>query len=258
MNLKAIFDITKKGVIDNAPTILTALGAVGVISTAVLAVKATPIANDCILKDLEENGDYEDRWDKFSRVLKVTWRPYSTTAISAIGAIVCIAAAQRTNLRRQAAVIGAYTLSQETLREYREEAQEMLGRKKSQELDGNVAAKKTKKKPYKESNTVIIGNGEAIIYDAFSGRYLKGDIEMVRKAVNDFNQALIANSYASLNTFYELLGMEQTQMGEEFGFKDSALLDIEFDAHLDENNHPCLLMRYEVYPSRDYWKNPFR
>lgn len=258
MNIKAIFDITKKGVIDNAPTILTALGAVGVVSTAVLAAKAAPVANDCILKDREENGDYADRWDKFSRVLKVTWRPYSQTAISAISAIVCIAAAQKTNLRRQAALISAYTLSQDTLREYREEAQEIFGRKKSQELDGNVAAKKTKKDPSKESNTVIIGNGEAVIYDAFSGRYLKGDIEMVRKAVNDFNQLLIANSYASLNTFYELLGMEHTQMGEEFGFKDSALLDVEFDAHLDENNRPCLLMRYEVYPNRDYWKNPFR
>lgn len=258
MDLKSIFAITKKGVIDNAPTILSALGAVGVVSTAVLAAKATPQAKENLAEDIRKNGNYTGRRNKIARHIKSTWRPYAPAALSAISSIVCIAAAQRTNLRRQAALIGAYTVSQETLREYREEAKELLGIKKSQELNAKVAEKKTKDNPPNESNTIIFGNGEAIIYDAFSGRYLKGDIELVRKAVNDFNQVLIANSYASLNTFYEFLGLEPTQMGEEFGFKDGNLLDIEFDAHLNSENRPCLMMRYEVYPTKDYWKNPFR
>ena len=50
----------------NAPTILTCIGAAGVVTTTVMAVKATPKALE-ILKDAEEEkGEKLTKWEKIN------------------------------------------------------------------------------------------------------------------------------------------------------------------------------------------------
>ena len=257
MNIMQILTVAKRGVVDNAPGILTALGAVGVVSTAVLAAKATPIAHDCILEDLDENGDYKDRWDKVSRTLKVTWRPYSKTAISAISAIVCIAAAQKENLRRQAAMISAYSLSTEALRDYKEEVKSILGKNNAEKVDAGVAKKKMTKTSEEQGankQVIVAGSGETLCYDELSGRYFKSSIEKIRCAVNSFNQTLLRDGYAGLNDFYYLLGLPYITIGTELGWTAENFLDVAYTSVLDEDGVPALAINYSTQPIRKYWK----
>lgn len=242
MNIKALFTLAKKGIADNAPTILTALGAAGVVTTAVSAARAHVRA-----RDVSESASLKEH-------VKLTWKFYVPAVLSGAASITCIIAANQTHLRRHAALLGAYSIGQDTLLEYRQEIEDLLGKDKLERVDASVAERKTKKNPPSESNTVIMSSGDALIYDQFSGRYFRGDVEKVRKAVNDLNQIIIRDSYADLNTFYNLLDVEETQMGSEFGFTCENLFDVEFDAHLGPNGNPCLLLRYETYPVRDYWK----
>lgn len=62
----------------NASTILTCLGDVGVVATAVLAVKATPKAMRLINEAEEEKGKTLTRME----TVKATWKPYIPAVVT--------------------------------------------------------------------------------------------------------------------------------------------------------------------------------
>lgn len=256
MNIKLLTTLTKKFVIDNSPTILSAIGAMGVVSTAVLTAKAAPKAAIDVSNDILENGAPKTRMESAMRTIKITWRHYAPAVVSGISAIVCIAAAQKTNLKRQAALIGAYSVSNEAFKEYRERAEDLLGKKKSGELNSEILEKKLEKNPPTKTNVIVSSGGDMLCYDTFSGRYFKSDVETIRAAVNEFNKDLIVHSYASLNDFYGKLDIPFSVVGDELGWTVDKFLEVEFDSALAENNTPCLAIRYTVDPIRSYWKNP--
>ena len=257
MNLMHILTIAKRGVIDNAPVILTTLGAVGVVSTAVLAAKASPDATDAIIDDRTENGEYTDRWDKVARVTKVSWRFYMPAVISGASAILCIVSAQKENLRRQAAMMSAYSISTEALRDYKEEVKSLLGKNNAEKVDAGVAKKKMKKTSENQGQgkqIIVAGGGDTLCYDELSGRYFKSSIEKIRCAVNDFNQTLLRDGYAGLNDFYDLLGLSYITIGTELGWTADNFLDVSYTSVLDEEGNPALAINYSTQPIRKYWK----
>lgn len=259
MNAKLIFNIVRKSIGDNAPTILSALGAVGVVSTGVLAAKAAPAAKKEVDLDILNNGEPKTKLESAGRKIKVTWRLYAPAVVAGSCAIICIAMAQHENLKRQAALIGAYSISSEAFKDYREKAEEALGKKKSGEINSELAAEQTAKNPRTENNTVILSNGTSRIYDSYTMQYIEnGSLEAVRKAVNDYNQHLIAHGYADLNTFFDYVGFKNTIFGSEFGFKDNRLMEMDYDPYLDEDGRAGIMLRYIVTPMVAPWKNPMR
>ena len=77
----------------NASTILTCVGGVGVIATAVLAVKATPKAYERIEKAKKEKGE---ELTKFETV-KAAAHSYIPTVAVGVGTLVCIFGANALN-----------------------------------------------------------------------------------------------------------------------------------------------------------------
>ena len=76
-----------------SPTILTCIGAVGVVATAVLAVKATPKALEMVRADSRKNHDGDPYAATKVEVVKSCWKCYvpavatgAATVISAMGA----------------------------------------------------------------------------------------------------------------------------------------------------------------------------
>lgn len=256
MNAKLIFNIVRKSIGDNAPTILSALGAVGVVSTGVLAAKAAPEAKKEVDLDILNNGEPKTKLESAGRKIKVTWKLYAPAVIAGSCAIICIAMAQNENLKRQAALIGAYSISTEAFKDYREKAEEALGKKKSAMVNADISEQKIKDNPPSKNTVFVTSGGDTLCYDAFSGRYFRSDVESIRAAVNEFNKDLITHSYASLNDFYGKLEIPYSVVGEEMGWTVDKLLEVEFDSVLSEENQPCLALRYTVDPTRSYWKNP--
>ena len=99
----------------HSPEILTGIGIAGMVSSTVLAVKATPKA----LVLLEEARTNEDGTlgDKLTIVetVKVAWKPYVPAIAVGIASISCIIGASRVNYKRNAALATAYALSERTL-----------------------------------------------------------------------------------------------------------------------------------------------
>ena len=105
--MNKIGQITKNlgGVISkNSPHILTGIGCAGVVSTAVLAVKATPKAT--IILEKEEEYRERKRLQSLTKMekVKLTWKCYIPAVVMGATTIGCIIGANTVNMRRNAAL----------------------------------------------------------------------------------------------------------------------------------------------------------
>lgn len=101
----------KNGAVKHSPEILMGIGIAGMITTTVMAVKATPKAITLL-----EDGALDEK--KPMDVIKITWKCYIPAIITGAISVTCLIGASSVNLRRNAALATAYTLSESTLREY--------------------------------------------------------------------------------------------------------------------------------------------
>ena len=242
-----------------SPQILTGIGVAGMVTTVVLAVKATPKALD-LIEDKKEELDT----DKLTVIdtVKVAWKPYIPAMATGVLSTVCIIGGNAVGTRRTAALAAAYKISETALHEYKDAIVETVGEEKAKEVKEKVAQNKLDKNPVVEKQIIVTNKGTFLCYDSLSGRYFQSDIETIRKAQNDINDYLFSEDYASLNMFYDFLGLEHTRLGAELGWKiDSGTLQIEFDSTLASDKSqgiapgtPCLVLDYNVAPKYEFDK----
>lgn len=242
-----------------SPQILTGIGVAGMVTTVVLAVKATPKALD-LIEDKKEELDT----DKLTVVdtVKTAWKPYIPAVAIGVLSTVCIIGGNAVGTRRTAALAAAYKISETALHEYKDAIIETVGEEKAKEVKEKVAQNKLDKNPVVEKQIIVTNKGTFLCYDSLSGRYFQSDIETIRKAQNDINDYLFSEDYASLNMFYDFLGLEHTRLGAELGWKiDSGTLQIEFDSTLASDKSqgiapgtPCLVLDYNVAPKYEFDK----
>lgn len=242
-----------------SPQILTGIGVAGMVTTVVLAVKATPKALT-LIEDKKEELDT----DKLTVVdtVKTAWKPYIPAVATGILSTVCIIGGNAVGTRRTAALAAAYKISETALHEYKDAVVETIGEEKSEEVKEKVAQNKVDKNPVTEKQIIMTNNGTFLCYDCLSGRYFQSDRETIRRAQNDINDLLFSEDYASLNMFYDFLGLEHTRLGAELGWKiDSGTLQIDFSSTLASDKSqgiapgtPCLVLDYNVAPKYDFDK----
>lgn len=251
-NLSKIVKSVQTTVIKHSPEILTGIGIAGMITTTVMAVKATPKA----LMLIEEKKD-EEHVDELTPVetIKTTWKCYIPAVITGTLSTACLIGAQSVSAKRNAALATAYTLSETALKEYQEKVVETIGEKKEQVIQDKVAKDKIEKDPVKNHEVIITQKGDTLCYDVISGRYFKSDMEKIRKAVNNLNYRLNSEMYISLNEFYYELGLRCTELGNELGWNiGDGLIDPKISAQLTEDGEPCLVIDYHIAPRYGFEK----
>lgn len=235
---------------EHSPEILTGIGITGLLSTTVLAVKATPKALRLIDEKKEEmNTDELTN----TEVVKTCWKCYIPAAVTASVSVACLIGANSVNSKRNAVLATAYKLSESAFSEYKEKVIETIGEKKEEEVRDKIAKGRIEKNPVKNNEVIITGKGDVLCYDIVSGRYFKSDVDRIRKAENTLNKKLMNDMYCSLNEFYDLIGLPFTQMGFELGWNvNDSLVEIEFSTQLSEDDTPCVVIQYSVLPKCDY------
>lgn len=238
----------------NSPAILTAIGVTGTLSTAYLAARAAFKSVD-VLKEAEETkreAHYTDSetvekeyeglttQDKF----EATWKLYGPAVASAGITITAIIFANRIQDRRSAALASAYTVVKESYTEYRAKNLEKLGKKKEQDLRDEIAQDRLNRNPVDKSVMIYTDKGHTWCYDMWTDRYFLGDLESLRKAMNDFNQMVINQTYASLTDFYQMIGLPSTRMSDDVGWDTDKLMELSFTGTIREDGTPCIAMDF--------------
>ena len=158
-NFKKVIASAKDAVSRHSPEILTGLGIAGMLTSTVLAVRATPKA--VLLLEYEKS---ELETDKLSgvEVVKTTWKCYIPSAILATTSTACLIGASAVNSKRNAALATAYQLSQTALTEYKEKVVETIGEKKEQSIRDKVAKERVEKNSVKNSGVILTNKGDTL------------------------------------------------------------------------------------------------
>lgn len=241
----------------NSPTLLTAMGVAGLVTTVILAVRATPKAMELIEEREREMHNEQFRWigpkDEVltkTEIVKTAYKVYLPTIGMGLVSVACIIGANSVSLRRNAAIASAYSLSEVAFKEYQNKIVETIGDKKEREIRKEVREKKVAGDTIEPSN-VIVGNfgGEQICYESLTGRYFKSDAETIRGVINKLNKNLLSDDFVPVNDLYYELGLSSVKMGDDIGWHvNDGLVDISFSGALDAKGVPCLVLDYSVEP----------
>lgn len=240
----------KVTLVKHSPEILTGIGITGLVTTTVLAVRATPKA----LKLIEEVKKTEKK-DSLTALetVKTTWKCYVPAAAIGVTSVACLIGASSVNARRNAALATAYKLSETAFHEYKNKVVETLGEKKERHIHDEIDKDHMEKNPVNKSSVIVTEKGNTLCYDRTFGQYFKSDIEKIKKAVNELNRQLLIHDYVSLNDFYDELGIPHIPIGDDMGWRvDRGLIEVDFGSQLASDDTPCVVMRYEVAPDYGY------
>lgn len=253
LNLMGIVRAASAAAKRHTPEILMGLGIAGMISTVVMAVRATPAAMEKCEELRLEKEDNRDEAPTTLEYAKAAWLCYMPTAITGALSIFCLVGSNSANLRRNAALATAYSLSETALKEYREKTAEVVGDKKEKAIRDAVAKEQIEQNPIGSREVVLTGKGETLCYDSISGRYFKSDIDKLKKAANEVNRRMLLEMYVSLNEFYYEIGLKEITVGDELGWNvEKGLMELSFSTQLADEGIPCLVLEYRVAPRYDY------
>ena len=239
----------------HSPEILTGIGVAGMVTSTVLAVKATPKAL-VLLEEARtnEDGTLEDKLTIVETV-KVAWKPYVPAIAVGIASISCIIGASRVNYKRNAALATAYALSERTLINYRDKVIETLGEKKEKEVRDKISQDQIDRKPISSSQVIITPKGNTLFMDSITGRYFRSDLDSIKKAVIELNMEISHQNYISLNEFYSNIGLDRISNGDNLGWNiDNGYVEIDYSTCLADNDEPCIVIDYISQPKYDFDK----
>lgn len=240
----------------NSSTILTCVGAAGVVVTTIMAVKATPKALSLLEDAKEEKGEELTKLE----VVKTTAVVYIPTVISGVATIACIFGSNIISKHQQAALMSAYALIDNSYKEYKKKVDELYGEEAGKHVREEIAKDKYTGDGKLEDDT------KELFYDFFSGRYFESTKEDVMWAQYETNRALFVNYAVGLNEFYDFLGLEPCPEYENIGWSCGQMEEmywhpwIEFDHEKivideDDDGHgglECTIIHMPLDPFVDY------
>lgn len=150
-------------------TLLTIIGAIGVVATAITAVKNTPKAQYLIQKAEYEKDEELTTFEK----VKAAAPAYIPTAIVAGSTIACVLGSNILNKQTQASMASAYALLDASYKEYRRKVNDIYGENADSEILEQMA-----KDDYEEYDNEL-PDGEVLFWDVNSGKYFSGTFEDV-------------------------------------------------------------------------------
>lgn len=224
----------------NSPTILTFLGAAGVVATSIAAVKATPKAMTLLEKTKEEKGGELTKLE----MVKVAGPAYIPAIAIGASTIACIFGANALNKKTQASIMSAYALLDTSYKQYKNKVKELYGEDSDRNVKKEIAKDKCK------DNHIHINNEKILFFDFYSLRYFESTERLVLKAENRVNELLKLYGRASLNDFYESLGMPTAYTGYELWWNVQKCPSVEFthDITTMDDGLECCVISMSVEP----------
>lgn len=116
-------------------TLLTCIGAIGVVATSIMAVKATPKATKLLEVSEEEKGEKLTKME----MVKIAGPAYIPAAVVGVSTIACIFGANILTRHSQASLASAYALLDRSYKEYRNKVNELYGEEADDEVRTKVA-----------------------------------------------------------------------------------------------------------------------
>lgn len=208
----------KKIIVRYSPTILTCVGAAGVITTAVLTGKAT-IKAVRILDEIKPESKFE--------IVKDVWPCYIPAIMTGAATLTCIFGANVLNKRQQVAITSAYILLDRTYKDYRSKVNAIFGEDADQRVK-NAQAQDL----YNESD-ISPSNDKLLFYEDHYGKFFERTLLEVQDAEYQLNRKLVKDGEASVNDFLYFLNLPKNEIGDALGWSQELFSDVSNPSWID-------------------------
>lgn len=235
---------------ENSAGILSVVGSVGVISTAVMAGKATPKALKLIEEVEDEKGEKLSKLETVCLVSPI----YIPTVMMGLSTITCILGANYLNKQRQAALTSAYMMLDSSYKKYKNKVIELYGAEADTNVRNKIAVDDYEIEYHEPEEE------KQLFYEPLSERYFESTIEEVQRAEYHLNRNFVLRDYANLNEFYKFLGLSETKEGEILGWSMFAGYSVHGYAWVDfthdrvelDDGLECIVINYPFEPTLDF------
>lgn len=232
----------------HSPTILTVVGVSGVVITSILSVKATPKVLMLIEKAKEDKGDNLT----ITETIKAAWKPYVPAVISGLSTIACIVSINYISSKRQADLMSAYIILDNTFKEYRNKVNDVYGEDADTKVRNELVNSKY-------DGQLLLKEGEELFFDYNSMQFFISTMDKVLQAESKFLKMLENNIYVCMNDYYEMLGISQIPSGDVRGWYlfeyndpyDCAELEFSYDKNILPDGTPCWVITTNNEPQVD-------
>lgn len=245
--MKGLVPCAKIFVRKHSPTILTVLGAVGVIATGIFAAKETPKAMRKLRKEELRKGEPLTVKEKIAIATPV----YVPTGVIAASTIACIIGSNVINHQRQAQLMAAYTMVRETLAQYRGEVVKRYGEDVDKEIMSDISRK------YYDYHQIDNTTPDKIFHfcESVTGRYFDMYERELMDAEYHINRNYVLRGYVVFNEWLEFLGLPPVPNGNDIGWSiDSGMYWIDM-AHAktkeEKDGEPVYMLDYLYGPDED-------
>ena len=204
-------------------TVLTFIGAAGVVATAVTTAKQTPKALRLLKEASDEKGEELTFAEKATAMLPA----YLPAIMTGSATILCIFGANILNKRSQASLVSAYGLLDQRFKDYQKKLIELYGQDAHEKIITELAAEKAENRyissSYLGCKSCALYLDEnvgkpVLFYEPVSDRYFEATVEQVMNAEYHLNRNFALAGAALLNEFYDFIGIEERPELDEMGW----------------------------------------
>lgn len=246
------------------PELLIGLGIAGYFTTVILAIKATPKAEDLIVQAEDEKEDSLT----VVETVKAGWKPYIAPVITFLASTGCIIGAVKKKNDQHAELAAAYAISQAMVKKYQEKTEELAGEEKAKEIDAEVRKDIAKSPMAQEAVSKLPPSNIAGVHpfwDPMSNTAFYASPLMLKNTEVNLNRRMYNGSeiYVTINDLYDELNeqgvyppLKHTALSGEYGWTpdnggiefDSDSDGIPFEQHHWDDGTPCYLMSFRQKP----------
>ena len=228
----------------NSPTILSIIGATGVIITSGLTIKATIKANN-----LYNSLDNKEELTK-KDIVKLCWKEYIPAGLSAGATIASIIGANYINQQVKASLLSAYCILQNSYMDYKRVTNELYD-----DADNKIRQKICEHK-YDKFNIIKTDDNSQLFFDSESGTFFESTMEEMLKKESIFLETLAKCGKVSLNTWERIIGNSPLPMGNDIGWYSNDYNDINaypdveiiYTKDIMSNGLECIIISFSIEP----------
>lgn len=262
----------------HSPEILVVLGVAGIVTSTVLACKATTKVSEIVddtkevidtihdaLENEKQTADgevytQEDANKDLAIVYTQTgWKfvkLYGPSVLIGVASIACMVGSNRILKKRNVALAAAFATAEKSFKEYRERVIDRFGESLDRELRFNIKAKEIEETVVDEdgNETVVTRTVEVVdpnAYSMYSVVFCEGSTGWTKnpelnklfliQQQNHANDKLRLNHIVTLNEVYEMLGVPKTAYGQIAGWvytEDGSAGNNYIDFGIFDTNNP--------------------
>ena len=236
----------------HSPEILAVAGGVGVVTSAVMACKATLKVNDVLddakntIEKIHEVREMPEMVDKYTeedskKDLAIVYiqtgvkliKLYGPSVLLGTASLGCIFTSHKILRKRNMALAAAYATVDRGFKEYRSRVVERFGKELDRELKYNIRAKEIEEVVVNEdgTQTSVKNTVEAVdpnVYSEYARFYDDGclgwskssedNLYFLKCQQNHANELLQSRGHLFLNEVYDMLGIPRTKAGQVVGW----------------------------------------